>query len=227
MDPRCDATRRYNKLGYPNPPPPSLCDHLPSHTRPEIADMIDLAARGCLLQGDDDTTLLVRKPITAASAPDGHSGCRIRRSYDDRIRIYVPLLARPWIMHACHADVSYHLGVTRTLKMLERFYWWVGMEACTKWWVRRCLRCQAWKTSRQTIRWPTLSTPPPNSPGLPVSVDWFGPLPITARGNSYILLFTDRFSRRADKFAVTAAEFTAEGTVNILVNRFIPLWGCP
>ena len=28
-------------------------------------------------------------------------------------------------------------------------------------------------------------------------------------------------------FAVTAAEFTAEGTANILVNRFIPLWGCP
>ena len=28
-------------------------------------------------------------------------------------------------------------------------------------------------------------------------------------------------------FAVTAAEFRAEGTANILVNRFIPLWGCP
>ena len=28
-------------------------------------------------------------------------------------------------------------------------------------------------------------------------------------------------------FAVTAAEFTAEGTANILVNRFTPLWGCP
>ena len=27
--------------------------------------------------------------------------------------------------------------------------------------------------------------------------------------------------------AVTAAEFTAEGTANILVNHFIPLWGCP
>ena len=28
-------------------------------------------------------------------------------------------------------------------------------------------------------------------------------------------------------FAVTAAEFTAEGTANISVNRYIPLWGCP
>ena len=47
------------------------------------------------------------------------------------------------------------------------------------------------------------------------------------RGNTYILLFTDRFSRRADMYAVTAAEFTAEGTANILVNPYIPLWGCP
>ena len=28
-------------------------------------------------------------------------------------------------------------------------------------------------------------------------------------------------------FAVTASEFTAEGTANILLNRYIPLWRCP
>ena len=27
--------------------------------------------------------------------------------------------------------------------------------------------------------------------------------------------------------AVNAAEFTAEGTADILINRYIPLWGCP
>ena len=28
-------------------------------------------------------------------------------------------------------------------------------------------------------------------------------------------------------YAVTAAEFTAEDTAYILINRYIPLWGCP
>ena len=193
-DPLCDVTRRYIQLG--RSPPRSLCDHLPSHTRPEIADITDLAAKRRLLEGDNDTILLVRKPITAASAPYGHNNRRSRPPFDDPVRIYVPLLARPWVMHACHADASCHLGVTRTLKMVERFYWWVGTEVCTKWWVRRCLICQARKTSRQTIRWPTLSTPLPNSLGISVRVYYFGPLPTTARGNSYILFFTDRFSRR-------------------------------
>ena len=101
------------------------------------------------------------------------------------------------------------------------------MEDCTKWWVQRCLKCQARNTSRQTVRLYVLSTLLPNSPGVFVSVDYFGPLPTTARGNSYILLFTDHVTRRADMFVVTAAEFTAEETTNILVNHFIPLWGYP
>ena len=49
----------------------------------------------------------------------------------------------------------------------------------------------------------------------------------TPRGNTYVLLFMDCFSSRADMFPVTAAEFTAEGTANVLVNQYIPFWGCP
>ena len=69
------------------------------------------------------------------------------------------------------------------------------------------------------VRWPTLYLPLPSGSEVAVSVDYFGPLPITPRGNSYILLFTDGFSRRADMYAVSAAEFTAEGTAGILVNK--------
>ena len=69
--------------------------------------------------------------------------------------------------------------------------------------------------------------PLPEGPGVAVRVDYFGPNPVTPRGNTYILLFTYRFSRRADMFPVTAAEFTVEGTANILVNQYMALWGCP
>ena len=58
-------------------------------------------------------------------------------------------------------------------------------------------------------------------------MDNVGALPATSRRNTCILLVTDRFSRRGDMSAVTAAEFTAEGMANVLINRHIPLWGCP
>lgn len=48
-------------------------------------------------------------------------------------RIYMPLLVRPWVKKACHADASCHLGTSRTLAMLERIYWQTGMEACARW----------------------------------------------------------------------------------------------
>ena len=67
--------------------------------------------------------------------------------------------------------------------------------------------------------------PLPEGPDIAISVDYFGPLPVTPRGNTYILLITDRLSRRADMFAVTTTESTAEGTANILVNHTFPYGG--
>ena len=101
------------------------------------------------------------------------------------------------------------------------------MNICTRRWLRPYLKYQARKTSRLTIRRPIISMPLPEGPGIAFSVDCFGPLPVTSRGNTYILLFTDRHSRPADMFAATVTEFTAGGTANIIINRNIPLWGCP
>ena len=162
-NPLCDAARRYLQLDCPQPLAPTLCDHIASHKRRDPADILDLATKGRLAHGDDDTLLLVRNS-TAASHPS-------RTPLDIPVRIYVPMLARPQIMHTCHADTYCHLGVTRTLKMLLRFYWWIGMEACTKWWVRRCLKCEAHKTSRQTVHWSILPIPLPNGPVISISVD--------------------------------------------------------
>ena len=101
------------------------------------------------------------------------------------------------------------------------------MNIYTRWWLRHCLKSQIRETSRLTVRWPVISMPLPDGPDIAVSVDYFAPLPVTPRGNTYILLFIDRFSRQANMYAVTAAEFTAEGTDNNITNRYIPLWGCP
>ena len=48
--------------------------------------------------------------------------------------------------------------------------------------------------------------PLPEGPGIDVSVDYFVYCSVTPRYSTYILLITDRLSRRADMFAITAAE---------------------
>ena len=110
--------------------------------------------------------------------------------------------------------------------MQEWFYWWIGMDVCTRYWPRHCMNYQALIPPRLTVRWPIISMSLPEGPGIAITVDYVSPLPVRRRGNTYILLITDYFSRRTDTFAVTAAEFTAEGTANFPINQYIPLCGC-
>ena len=220
---------RYISISRPLVLPPDCLACYLSHKRPSLSDIKELAGKGRLHTTDDDIVLLVRNPTLPSTRSDkpnsvGRAACLL---IDEPVRIYIPLPIRPWIMQGCHSTAFCHLGIMRTLGMLERFYWWIGMNVCTRWWLRHCLKCQAWKTPRLTVCWPINSMPPPECPDVAVSVDYFGLLPVTPRGNTYILLFADRFNRRADMFPVTAAEFTAEGTANCLVNQYISLWGWP
>ena len=73
---------------------------------------------------------------------------------------------------------------------------------------KHCLKRQSRKSLGLSVRWPIISIPLPDGLGIAVRVDYSGPLRVTPRGNTYILPFTDRFSRRAGMFTVIATEFT-------------------
>ena len=150
---------------------------------PPFSEIQELAGKGSLHTADEDIVLLVRYPTPAhySLRPVGRAACLLG---DEPIRIYVPLLMRPWLMQASHSTASCHLGTACTLRMLERFYWRIEMSIYTRWWLRHCLKCQARKTPRLTVRWPIISTPLPPGLGIAVSVDYFGTLPVTPRGNT-------------------------------------------
>lgn len=57
-----------------------------------------------------------------------------------------------------------------------------------------------------------------NGPSILINVDYFEPLPVTPRGNAYILLFTDRFSHRLDMYAMTAAQLATSSSMDIHMN---------
>ncbi|CAB1113368.1 unnamed protein product [Ectocarpus sp. CCAP 1310/34] len=60
-----------------------------------------------------------------------------------------------------------------------------------------------------------------------VAFDFLGPLPQTKKGRQYVFLMVDLFGRYAEAYALTAAEKTAQGCSAILVQQYIPRWGCP
>ena len=75
-----------------------------THKRSSFSDIQELAGKGRLHTTDDDFVLLVRNstpPLTMSAEPSsvGRAACLLN---DEFIRIYLPLLMRPWIMQACH-----------------------------------------------------------------------------------------------------------------------------
>lgn len=59
--------------------------------------------------------------------------------------------------------------------------------------------------------------------GIAIIVDHSGRIPAVPRSSTYISLYIDRFSHRAEVFDAMTANITAESTANILTNRYIPL----
>ena len=95
--PRHDALRLY---GRPSVLPPDVLACYLSHKRPSLSDIKELAGKSRLHTTDDDIVLLVRNLTLTPTRPDeptpvGRAACLLN---DERVRIYVPLRMRSWIM---------------------------------------------------------------------------------------------------------------------------------
>ena len=62
------------------------------------------------------------------------------------------MLMRLWVLRTCDTTTSCHSGIPRTVRLLARFLWWIGMDVSARWSIRRCLKYQARITPSQTIR---------------------------------------------------------------------------
>ena len=153
--------------------------------------------------------LLVKKPAVAPKPRAGRNSGKFESLLgDEPVRLYVPFLLRPWVLDAVHKE-GCHLGEAVTPHSLERRYFWIGMSDSVCWFLKHCIVCQSSKTSRRSSRWPLIALPLLSRPGEMVAFDILGPLPLTTRGNKYIFLVVDLFSRHAEPYALAADEKTA------------------
>ena len=150
---------------------------------------------------------LTREPVPR---PNREPGRYERLLGDEPMRVYVPLMFRPWVMDRTHNE-AVHLGEKVILAMLERYYYWVGMASSVKWGIRRCYACQARKNTRDMVRWPLVSLPLPSGLGQMVSFDLLGSLPRTNQENEHVLWVVDLFSRHAGGYELSADEKTTQG----------------
>jgi hypothetical protein len=117
-----------------------------------------------------------------------------------------------------------HQGIQRTVEFIRKKYWWETLVSDVKTYVRKCEACAKRKTGRKIIA--------PLGDQLDarefldvVSLDVVGPLPITGKGNRYLLTFIDHFTRFCD--AIPIARQDTETIAREFVMRIIIQFGVP
>ena len=142
----------------------------------------------------------------------------------DRPRWFVPRMLRRAVVVAYHRGAQgAHMGVSKMTAQLARHFYWPNMVSTIRGCVRACERCQRAKAApripkaaRMLNRAAIWST---------VAFDFFGPLPRTQRGNMYILVGIDHFSRWPEAQATRAA--TSNVVAEFLHARIMAQHGTP
>lgn len=134
-----------------------------------MVDVLSLDRNTILFFGNDLVTLLVKNP---GPPPTSHCTGRLThlRSCGRPPRVSMPRDTRSWAIYACHVNAFCDLGVYRPRWVVQSFYWRIGLDTSVHRWTHAYLLCQALTSMRHAVRWPVLSLPLTNAPGVVVGV---------------------------------------------------------
>jgi len=125
----------------------------------------------------------------------------------------------------CHAgSVGGHFGIEKTLKQVERQFYWVGWKDDVHRYCRGCEQCTRYHRGKL----PKHGALQPVLAGAPYErwyIDLTGPHPQSDRGNIWILTCMDSFTKWAEAFPLRSKE--AEPIARIMVEQLFTRFGPP
>lgn len=122
-----------------------------------------------------------------------------------------------------------HGGIQDTLDRVKEHYYCERLADIVTDYVKSCHACQSRKITKVHSKNCIVAYPTPQAPFSVWQIDLYGPLPCTARGNTYLFTSVDMFSKflyttpLANKDAITVAEalfnlFCQYGTCDTLIS---------
>ena len=140
-------------------------------------------------------------------------------------RIILPPSLRDLCINELHnSKAAGHLGYTKTLRRVKDRYFWVGMTVDLRSYLRKCIQCARRKRPARKRR-AKLRQYRVGSPLDRVAVDILGPLPETTKGNLYVMVIGDYFTKWVEIHPIP--DQTAETVAQKLTEEFICRFGCP
>ena len=133
------------------------------------------------------------------------------------------------IIKSCHDPPMYgHPGISKTIQLVERDYWWPHMKLNITNYIKGCAECQWHKVNDQLTR-AALNPIYPKIEAMPfetVAINFITKLPVS-QGYDSILTITNHNCTKADIFLPCIEEINAEGTAALYLQHVVTHFGLP
>ena len=137
-----------------------------------------------------------------------------------------PVLKRR-ILELCHdQSMSGHMGITKTLELVSRSFFWNHLRSDVEDYVCHCDACQRHKVNTRMYAGKIQPLSIPGRRWSSMSMDFIVKLPKTAAGHDSILVFVDRLTKMVHLVPTTEA-LDARGFAVLFVNNVVRLHGLP
>ena len=137
----------------------------------------------------------------------------------------VPLSQRRVVLNYAHdIKASGHLGIRKTLGRIRQRFYWPGLQNDVRAYVNGCEKCTKRKDPNMTKKAP-LQAVRSGYPMERIAVDILGELPLTEKGNKYILVLADYFTKWTECFPMANMETST--IAKIIMDEVISRFGTP
>ena len=149
-------------------------------------------------------------------------GLLYRQISDEHCQVILPPMLHTKILEILHDNpTAGHLGIDKTdARFLEAFYW-PNMKKIIARYIKQCEKCEMFKTPKENSTAPLQPIVSQRILELLV-IDFIGPLPVSKKGNKYILSMIDHFSKYAAAFPTSRQDTP---TVIACLNQFFARFG--
>ncbi|KAE9076116.1 hypothetical protein PF006_g28197 [Phytophthora fragariae] len=142
---------------------------------------------------------------------------------DGSKRVVLPSSLWAKVLRENHDSVfACHLRTPQTYSKIAANYWWPDMRAWVRRWVQSCRDCGTRKARAKEVI-PPLRSQGVGDAGDRWALDVAGPLPVTDKGNRYVVAAVDY----ATRYAVVAAvpSHRAPDIANFIVEKLVMVYG--
>jgi len=111
-------------------------------------------------------------------------------------KLVVPLDLRNDLIKLAHnSTTSAHMGIDKTIEKLQRQFYWPKMIHEIREYIKNCVKCKMNKAGNSLLRPPMGKSRESSRPFQHLYVDFLGPYPRSKRGNCFLLIVLDHYSK--------------------------------